>query len=93
MADIKVFAMNDCDWMAGESLESVKAAYMAEHAYGLPEDEAMDDPHELTEAEMDRLRFHDDEAKPEDYQTFRQRLNFMVNRGDDFPCFFASTEY
>ena len=90
---MKVFAMNDCDWMAGESLESVTELYLKEYAGGLPKDEACDNPHEVTEHQMDRLRFHDDAESPDDYQTFQQRLNFMVRRGDKFPCFFATTEY
>ena len=91
---MKVFAMNDRDWMAGESLESVTELYLKEYADGLPKDEALDNPHELTEHQMDRFRFHDDDAEfYDDCQTFQQRLNFMVRRGDKFPCFFASTEY
>ena len=89
-----IYAMNDCDWMAGESLESVKTLYLAENAGGLPEDEALDEPHELNDHEMDRLRFHDDDAEnPDDYRTFRQELNRRIANGDKFPCFFASTEY
>ena len=91
---VKVFAMNDRDWMAGESLESVTELYLKEYAGGLPKDEALEDPCEVTEHQMARFRFHDDDAEfADDYQTFQQRLNFMVRRGDKFPCFFASTEY
>ena len=89
---MKVFAMNDCDWMAGETLESVKALYMREYAGGLPEDEALDDPSEVNEHEMGRLRFHDSE-NCEDDSTFQEELDRRIAAGEKFPCFFASTEY
>ena len=92
---MKVFAMNDCDWMAGEDLASVTALYLKEYSGDLPADEALDESHELTRPQMDGLRFYTDHGDGGDgsYQTFQQRLNFMVQRGDKFPCFFASTEY
>ena len=91
---MKIFAMNDCDWMAGEDMESVTALYLKEYAGDTPADEALDDPQELTEAQLDKLRFQNEEAEtPDDYQTFRQRLRFMETRGDAFPAFFATAEY
>lgn len=91
---MKVFAMNEYDWMAGESLESATEMYLKEYADGLPADEALDNPHELTEELLDRFRFHDADADgPESYRTFRQELDRRVAAGETFPCFFASTEY
>ena len=55
---MKIFAMNQCDWMAAENLESAAAAYLKDYASDYdPEC----DPHELTDEDMDRMRFHDDE--------------------------------
>ena len=86
---MKVFAMNDCDWMAGESLESVTAAYVSD--YGEDSD---DPPVELTDSEMDRFRFADEEVEdPEEWLTFRQELQRRVDAGQEFPQFFATTEY
>ena len=92
---MKVFAMNDYEWMAGKSLESVTELYLKEYnPDNLSADEVLDNPHELTEAQMHHLRFHDEEAEsPDDYLTFQQELNRRINQGDQFPCFFASTEY
>ena len=91
---MKIFSMNDCDWMAAETLEEATAVYLRDFGGGLDADEALDQPHEVSEAGMDRLRFHDDDAEtPEDYRTFRQELQVRMARGDKFPCFFASTEY
>ena len=91
---MKVFAMNEYDWMAGESLESATEMYLKEYADGLPADEALDNPHELIDGLLDRFRFHDADADgPESYRTFRQELDRRVAAGETFPCFFASTEY
>lgn len=96
--EMKVFAMNDYDWMAGESLESVTELYLKEYnPDNLRADEVLDEPYELTEELLDRFRFHDaytDGADgPESYRTFRQELNRRVAAGETFPCFFASAEY
>ena len=86
---MKVFAMNDCDWWAAETLEAAKAAYLKET--GLEEaDDPFDDPHELTPEEMDRLRFH---SKDWAVRSFQEQLDWMIASGQDFPAFFASTEY
>ena len=86
---MKIFAMNDCDWMAGEDIESVTAAYTS--AFGEDSD---DPPVELTDAEMDKYRFADEDAEgPEKWPTFRQELQRRVDAGQEFPQFFATTEY
>jgi len=91
---VKVFAMNKYDWMAGESLESATEMYLKEYADGLPADEALDNPRELTEELLDRLRFHDADADgPESHRTFRQELDRRVAAGETFPCFFANAVY
>lgn len=99
-SEIKVFQLNEFDWWAGENLESVKADYVSENGLGDDEsDRPFVDPHELSDADMDRLHFVDgDEPINEDgtrggKKTFREELALMVMRGDSFPCFFASTEY
>ena len=85
-----IFSMNDCDWVAAETLESAKAYYMREHSGGLPEDEAMEDPHQLTDDQLDGHRFRTEDS--DEYRTFRQELVRRITVGDEFPCFFASTE-
>lgn len=101
---MKIFNMDDVEWWAGESLEAVKAAYLAEHAGvesaeldpNSPEDmEAMiADARELTEEEMDGLVYrtgvfrHGEEL----LRTFRRELAEKIAAGIEFPCPFASTE-
>lgn len=85
---IKVFQLNDSDWWAGRSLEEVKVVYMKET--GLPEDEAFDNPLELSAETMSKLKFvREDNSKV----TFQDQLDFLVANEFEFPCFFASTEW
>jgi hypothetical protein len=88
-ATVKVFAMNDCEWWAAETLEQAKADYLKET--GTEEaDEPFDDPHELDEEAMDHLRFTDEDGTS---RSFREQLEKMVSDGCEFPSFFATTEY
>jgi hypothetical protein len=87
---MKVFAMNDCEWWAAETLEEAKADYLKET--GMKEaDEPFDDPHELDAEAMDRLRFFDEDEKAK--RSFREQLERMVSSGAEFPCLFATTEF
>jgi hypothetical protein len=89
---MKIFSMNDCDWMAAETLEEAKAAYIATVWAGTrePEHDAFDDPGEILPEHYDKLMFTDFDENTK--CTFREQLNKMIARGDKFPAFFASTE-
>jgi hypothetical protein len=107
MSQVKIFQLNDWDWWAGYDLESVKAAYLKELGFTDPWDieNAFDDPHELSDEELDRLKFVDgddpinEDGTPGGTRTFREQLNRIIAERDAsldaayFPCFFASTEY
>lgn len=90
---MKVFAMNDCDWMAAETLEEATAAYVKDFTGGREEHDVLDNPTELTDVE----------AEPPVKRTFREQrgrdgqadlqLSKLIAEGQKFPCFFASTEY
>ena len=86
--DMKVFRLNDYDWWVGSDLESVKKSYM--EATGLPEDEAFDDAYELTEEEMNKLLYKDEDGSE---RTFKEQLNKMIAENQTFPTIFASCEY
>jgi hypothetical protein len=97
---VKVYHMNDCEWFAGEDLESCIKYYFEEYIGedDTPEnrEEYLNDAEELSEAEMDRLKFTDIEGEwgERDKQyTFREALDKMIAEGTEFPCFFASTEF
>lgn len=101
MSEIKIFKLNDCDWWAGEDLDSVKSAYLREmditDLQGI--ESAFDDPRELFDEEMDRLKFVDGDdpinadGTPGGTLTFRAALSRCIERGDTFPQLFASTEF
>jgi hypothetical protein len=102
---IKVFAMNDCDWYAAATAEDAlrgmaTALCFPDGPQGIADmrnEYDVGDPVEVSAADMERLRFRfldeDGETVPESSTTFRERLAEMVRDREDFPCFFASTEY
>jgi hypothetical protein len=92
-ATIKVFAMNDCDWMAAATAEEASAAYSLFNHLDIPAEEMLEFPRELTDKEMDKLRFVDTEVQPEAHRTFREQLQHIIEAGETFPTFFASTEF
>ncbi|MDO9365160.1 MAG: hypothetical protein Q7T58_02290 [Methylotenera sp.] len=86
---MKIFEMNDCDWVVGESLEQIKLAYLKD--YGENAEYAM----ELTDSELDTLIFTDcdeNETPTGGKRTFREQLEIEVAAGGTFPRLFASTE-
>lgn len=87
---IKIFQMNDCDWMAGETLGGCIAEYALNYDGHIDREEF--EPCEVPDAKLDRLSFDYDGEDSVD-RTFRQQLQFMIERGDKFPTFFASTEF
>lgn len=88
---IKVFSMNDCDWMAGETLEACKAEYLRMYTGETGED-AFEDPGEVPADKMAKLRYRDDDDGAVS-RSFKEELDRRVAAGQPFPQFFASTEY
>jgi hypothetical protein len=86
---LRIYALNECEWWAGFDMESTIQAHLKN--CGLSREEAVDEPYELTEEQMDTTQFRDDETR--EPRTFRQQLDVMVERGESFPAFFATTEY
>jgi hypothetical protein len=92
----RVFRMNDYEWWVARTLEEAKADYQ-QTVGPMPEDEAFDDPGELTDAELDRLKFIEDpEVPPTKWvrRTFREELErISKSEFDKKPGMFACTEY
>ena len=87
---MKIFALNDCDWVIGESLEACKKYYLENIS------EEIDDVRELTAEELDTTFFYDmdeDENILGPKRTFKEQLKIEVEAGGEFPRIFASTEY
>jgi hypothetical protein len=88
---MKVYKMNDYDWVAAQSQKQAAHFYQTRlmEEYG---EEEEDIPEELTEQQMMNLVFHHDDGSE---MSFMERLEEeLKNRGEDrSPFFFASTEY
>ncbi len=102
MATIKIFQLNDCEWMAGEDLESVIQDYFKNYISEEVRPEIREvflyEAEELSDEDMDRLKYHDIEGDlagdgVKKIYTFREALNKMLEKGDKAPFYFASTEY
>jgi hypothetical protein len=100
---IKIFAMNDCDWYAGTTAEDATRG-MAENLGFETTPEAIAEmceeytvkPVELSDEDLERKMFADDDedgAKGSVERSFRAQLDNMIATGEEFPCFFASTEF
>jgi len=86
---IKVFQLNDYDWWAARSLDEAKVDYL-QMAGETEEEDTFEDAHELTDEEMERLKYTDEN---EQTRTFKEQLAMMIAVGAEFPGIFASTEY
>lgn len=93
---MKIYKMNDCDWIAAENLDEAKLCLAVLIDRGVVdakfEEEYLDDPYEISEEQWDKLKFVD-EDDPKDVRSFREELQRMMDKGTKFPAFFASTEY
>ena len=91
---MKIIEMNDCDWWIGESLESCVNDYL-ENVDDSPE--YTEDARELTDEELDRLKFsicdEETERPTGEKRTFREQMAIEIAEGGVFPRMFASTEY
>lgn len=89
----RVYRLNDCDWWVARSLEEAKADYIASCG---GDDDSFEDPHELTDAELDRMQINgmdENERLAGTKHSFREELKQRVAAGLTGPAFFASTEY
>lgn len=89
---MKIFRLNEYDWYAAETLEEAIAGYKELTGVG---DDGVDDPWELDDEELDRLKFHftdDNEQSTGVVMSFRDALAKRIADGEKFPYFFASTE-
>lgn len=99
---IRVFKMNNCDWFAGETAEDAVRAMAGWNGYPeTPEGiaqaraELTINPVELTEDQLAMTQFAliDGDEQYIGRISFCERLDEMIRQGEEFPTFFASTEY
>ena len=89
---IKIYALDVCDWWAGESLIAC-ITEARKHCGADCYEDAEEDGVELTDADMLSHKFYDedgDAANP--YISFAQQLAEEIASGTVFPSLFASTE-
>lgn len=99
--DVKIYKMNDCDWVAAKTPEEALKWYIEVCWEGIEDDADtdIDTVHELTEEELDSLKFWDvDDPLVEENgmrtYPFREALRIMIEDQEEEPPFlFASTEY
>lgn len=85
---IKVFALDDIEWWAGESLKScLEEARRQAGADCYPESS---DQHEVSDEAMQVLIFEDEDGTR---RTFAEQLLREIASGASFPCIFAATEW
>jgi len=84
---LNVYRMNDFDWVAAESLDDARKVYEVHcKEVGCYDDFDMDEISKLTEEDLDRCSYHDENAGKT--MTFREAL-----KGMEGPGFFATTEF
>lgn len=89
---IKVFKVSDCDWFAAKTAKEARQCaieWTENDEWEWDEDEI----EELTDEQMNRFTYREEDEPEATRRTFREELDRMIARGDKFPCMFASTDY
>jgi len=89
---MKVFNVDENDWYAGENLEEVEAFVKKQREHDNIDDEVIEIV-ELEKADLDRFQFFIDPDDRYETITFQERLDFLIEQKEKFPCFFATSEY
>ena len=88
---MKVFKLDDCDWWVGQSLAACIAEARAHCGAGSYCDAAQEG-RGVTDEQLERLKFVDEEEDKPQARTFAEQLAREISDGGKFPRFFASTE-
>lgn len=91
--NMRVFQVNDCDWVAAPSKEAAVNWYVREHVdeqFG-SYDEAIDEP--VTECSLDDEMYVDLSDKDLGMTTYRAAIERYLDAGNTEPFVVASTEY
>ncbi|AVG17803.1 hypothetical protein CFN79_19085 [Chromobacterium vaccinii] len=84
---VRIFEMNDCDWVAARSKEDAIQFY---GEIAVPED--FENVQELSAQQLDTEQFHIGQTRYSPTISFRQRLQQLVDAGEPVPQLFATTE-
>lgn len=95
----KIFRVSEFDYVVAETMEQA-CKELSDHL-GLGDDDSdwWGDSRELRDDELDSLMFTDGDPEASakkrakySSRTFREQLKLMVERGDGFPCMFATSD-
>ena len=93
MNKIKIFQINDYDWVAAETIDEAIACACS--TFNLSEEEVYDESAagELSEEKLDEYKYYltDDTDGPS--RTFKQELESRINDKQEFPQVFATSEW
>ncbi len=104
MSAVKIYAMNDTEWIVASS--ELQAALVYAGTISRTIDSCVKEnyidtehgyPRALTVREMRRLRYHDEDDKnygKDNYRprSFKQQLDQLIGPGAEFPRYFAGRE-
>ena len=91
--NIKIFKMNEFDWVAAENIEDAKKPIieMCGEEEALEEIAGYGGGYELSDEALDKLTLRDEDGT--ELVTFRDKLKQLIESGATFPRVFCSTEY
>jgi len=93
---LRVFRLNDCEWWLAPTLEIAKADYQ-KLCGPIPDEEAFDEPRELSDDELCKRHFFDTDDNEEPIKssrrTFYEELRQQIKADPITPRLFACTEY
>lgn len=93
---VRIWQINDCEWVAARTLTQAIDCLIG--TTGCSRENVWDNARALTPHELAKLTFFTDEEEPDvpgSYKrhSFAKQLAVLIERGADFPCYFASTEF
>ncbi len=98
---VKIWKVSEIDWVAAETGKAAFEWAANEQQWGewdRQQETEAGYPVEVDDADMDKLtilcdRWDQERGEWSERLTFRAELQRMIDNGDTFPFFFASTEY
>ncbi len=88
---VRVYMLDDCTWWAGYSLQQCIEQAISEE---WRDQHSIHNPRELSAEDMEQLKFLDDpDCDEAEERSFAAELQRRIDAGEQFPQFFASTEY
>lgn len=90
---VKIYKFCDVDYIAASTIRSAVREWCS--TTGNSYREALEEIEEVPDQDLDLLMFFDDIENGDDSpkRTFREQLAKLIEAGEKFPCFFATSEW